>query len=35
VQKFLEDFDGNTLNYAQENVNGPIGPRNIAKEGAY
>lgn len=35
MQKTLNDFDGNTSYYAQENVNGPIGPRNIAKEGAY
>jgi hypothetical protein len=34
VQKNLKDFDGNTSDYAQENINGPIGPHNIVKEGA-
>jgi hypothetical protein len=30
VQNFIEDFDGYTSDYAQENVNGPVGPHNIA-----
>jgi len=28
----LEEFDGANSNYAKENVNGPIGHYNIAKE---
>ncbi len=33
VQNFLEGSDGNISNFVLENVNGPIGPHNIANEG--
>jgi hypothetical protein len=33
MQNSLQDYDGDILNFVLENINGPIGPHNIANEG--